>query len=100
MDGLTTLLALTDVNLITEILIKWNKASTNEELIEASKAFQRVFVYINKMELELMSMKKEVSYSISAKNRAVLSKRKVETELEEALKELKDKRTQLKLFTG
>lgn len=100
MDGLTTLLALSDVNLITEILIKWNKASTNEELVEASKAFQRVFAYINKMELELMSMRKEVSYSISDKNRAILSRRKTEAELEEALKELKDKTIQLKIFTG
>tara|TARA_R110000796_G_scaffold915_5_gene3532 strand:- start:1168 stop:1470 length:303 start_codon:yes stop_codon:yes gene_type:complete len=100
MDGVTKLLALVDVNQITDVLIKWNKASTNEELVETSKAFQRVFVFMNKMELELLGMEKEVSYNISAKNRAILSKRKVEAELEEALKELKNKTIQLKIFTG
>ena len=100
MDKLKTMVATSDQNLISEVLIKWNKSSKNEELKEMSDAFCRLFSYINAMELEIMTMENATGRMMASKNRAIKSKRKIEKELNDVHKELIEKRKQLKIFTG
>lgn len=100
MDRLTQIVAMSDQHLITELLIKWNKASKNEELFEVTEAFKRIFAYTNSLELELYAMESEVSRSIKDKNRAIVSRRRIEIELNKATKDLELKKKQLKIFTG
>ena len=100
MDKLKTMVATSDQNLISEVLIKWNKSSKNEDLKEMSDAFCRLFSYINAMELEIMTMESATGRMMASKNRAIKSKRKVEEELNDVHKELIEKRKQLKIFTG
>ena len=100
MDKLKTMVATSDQNLISEVLIKWNKSSKNEELKEMSDAFCRLFTYINEMELYILTMESATGLMMASKNRAIKSKRKIEKELNDVHKELIEKRKQLKIFTG
>lgn len=100
MDKLKTMVATSDQNLISEVLIKWNKNSNNEDLKELSDAFCRLFKYTLEMESYIDTMESATGRMMASKNRAIKSKRKVEEELNDVYKELIEKRKQLKIFTG
>lgn len=79
---------LTDIEMLSTLILDQCKKNETPTLKEMSKAIARIFFYVNSLQVDRRMYDKAMSQYREDKNRAVLRSRKVEQELEKLQKEL------------
>jgi hypothetical protein len=80
---------LTDIEMLSTLILDQCKKKETPTLTEMSKAISRIFFYVNSLQVDRRMYDKAMSQYREDKNRAVLRSRKAEAELEKLQKEIK-----------
>lgn len=79
---------LTDIEMLSTLILDQCKKNETPTLTEMSKAIARIFFYVNSLQVDRKMYDKAMSQYREDKNRAILRARKAEVELESVKKEL------------
>tara|TARA_R110000772_G_scaffold97378_3_gene196601 strand:+ start:1241 stop:1540 length:300 start_codon:yes stop_codon:yes gene_type:complete len=79
---------ITDIDMLTSLVLNQIKKKETKTLTEMSKAIARIFFYVNSLQVDRRMYDKAMSQYREDKNRAVLRSRKSEAELEICKQEL------------
>lgn len=88
-DVLKDMEYLTDIDMLSTLILDQCKKKETPTLTEMSKAIARIFFYVNSLQVDRRMYDKAMSQYREDRNRAVLRSRKAEGELEGLRKELK-----------
>jgi C4-type Zn-finger protein len=80
---------LTDIEMLSTLILDQCKKKETPTLTEMSKAIARIFFYVNNLQMDRKMYDKAMSQYREDKNRAVLRSRKAEIKIEELERELK-----------
>ena len=81
---------LTDIEMLSTLILDQCKKKETPTLTEMSKAIARIFFYVNNLQMDRKMYDKAMSQYREDKNRAVLRSRKAEQKVEELERELKN----------
>ena len=81
---------LTDIEMLSTLILDQLKKKETPTLKEMSGAISRIFFYVNNLQMDRKMYDKAISQYREDKNRAVLRARKAEQKVEELEKELKN----------
>ncbi len=79
---------LTDIEMLSTLILDQCKKNETETLTAMSKAIARIFFYVNSLQQDRKMYNKAMSQYREDKNRAILRARKVEVEFEIAKQEI------------
>jgi hypothetical protein len=79
---------LTDIDMLSTLILDQCKKKETPTLTEMSKAIARIFFYVNSLQVDRKMYDKAMSQYREDRNRAILRARKAEEELESVKKEL------------
>lgn len=79
-----------DFNLVSSLLLKWQKEQNLENIDEAVRALAKIGLFVNNMIMEQDLVEKWMSENKSDRNRAIERAREADKKLEEAEQLLKD----------
>ena len=79
---------LTDIEMLSTLILDQCKKKETPTLTEMSKAIARIFFYVNSLQVDRKMYDKAMSQYREDRNRAILRARKAEEELESVKKEL------------
>lgn len=80
---------LTDIEMLSTLILNQIKKKETKTLTEMSGAISRIFFYVNNLQMDRKMYDKAMSQYREDKNRAVLRARKAESRVEELERELK-----------
>ena len=80
---------ITDIDMLTSLVLNQIKKKETKTLTEMSKAIARIFFYVNSLQVDRRMYDKAMNQYREDKNRAVLRARKADIELEKLRKEIK-----------
>jgi len=81
---------LTDIEMLSTLILDQLKKKETPTLKEMSGAISRIFFYVNNLQMDRKMYDKAISQYREDKNRAVLRSRKAEGRIEELERELKN----------
>jgi len=87
-----------DIELATNLLIKWKNNSENEELNKFTDAFTRIWFFAQNMETEIEDLRFIVKEYRAKKNQAYLDTERAVKRAKKAEKKVAELETQLKLY--